>query len=223
MFVGVGVGIVSLNVSQEPVEGVAPEFTMAPVLRDDINSSEAYAAPGYLIQATNFSVTGTEPITYTYQWYRDGFGSIVGETNQTYRVNVTGLDANEGIFCDVTASNAFGSTSQVSNTTIGITDEPPWNYERPVIFNSATLEEYGSNEEVAVGVVLEVTEGLWGSIGSLTYTYQWVKNNFSIPGETNTTYTTTVLDLGAEISARVTATSSEVGSSNASSNTVIIV
>ena len=67
---------------------------------------------GQVLSGTDGTWTGTAPITYEYQWQRDGV-DIPGATASTF--TLTSLDADEYITCTVTATNDFGSGSSVSN------------------------------------------------------------------------------------------------------------
>jgi len=65
---------------------------------------------------------------------------------------------------------------------------------------------------------ITVSDGVWGSCPSLTYTYQWQRDGVDIAGETANTYTTDVVtDVGTSITCIVTATNIE-GSASATSN-----
>jgi hypothetical protein len=57
------------------------------------------------------NTTGT--VTYTYQWYR-GSTPIVGETNDTYAIQVA--DSNKNLKLKVTATDSVGSGYAFSNT-----------------------------------------------------------------------------------------------------------
>lgn len=65
---------------------------------------------------------GDEPISYSYQWLRNG-AEIVGETNNTYVL----VEADQGNFvsCVVTATNAVGSASVQSSAIDVSADTPP--------------------------------------------------------------------------------------------------
>jgi len=68
-----------------------------------------------LVGQTLGSTTGAwtnSPTSYAYQWRRNG-ADIVGATSSIY--TLTGADVGATITCLVTASNAFGSASAVSN------------------------------------------------------------------------------------------------------------
>jgi hypothetical protein len=57
--------------------------------------------------------TGTLPITFNYQWKRNG-SNIIGETNSTY--NTVLADLGNTIACLVTATNLAGSANAISNS-----------------------------------------------------------------------------------------------------------
>lgn len=72
-----------------------------------------------------------------------------------------------------------------------------------------------------VGEILTVTDGTWIGSTPIIYTYQWLSAGVAIIGETNSTYTTVLADLGLAISCDVTATNI-AGSAVAVSNDIII-
>jgi hypothetical protein len=74
----------------------------------------------------------------------------------------------------------------------------------------------------SVGQLFTVNDGTWVGTNPITYTYQWKRNGINIIGETNSTYTTVLADLGQTISCEVTATNI-IGSTSAISDTATIV
>jgi hypothetical protein len=56
---------------------------------------------------------GALPISYTYQWMRNGL-PILGATTTTYALDT--IDAGTNITCVVTATNPIGFTAATSNT-----------------------------------------------------------------------------------------------------------
>lgn len=71
----------------------------------------AGALVGQVLSANNGSWSGKTPITYTYQWTRDGT-NISGATAQTY--TLVAADKSHVISCQVTATNATGATTLAS-------------------------------------------------------------------------------------------------------------
>lgn len=88
------------------VDLTAPVNTAAPVV-----SGMAYQ--GGTLTATTGSWT-MEPSSYSYQWKKDGT-NITGATGSSFQVPFTGY-AGAVITCEVTATNAAGSTTQASNS-----------------------------------------------------------------------------------------------------------
>jgi hypothetical protein len=81
---------------------------------------------GETLTASEGTWTGTDPITYTYQWQRcDGNGlncaNLAGATGRTYAVQTS--DVNNRLRVNVTARNDSGSTTASSQPTAVVT--PP--------------------------------------------------------------------------------------------------
>lgn len=103
---GLGLGLVRAKRNTT----TPPANTVAPV-------ASGTARVGQTLSVTDGTWTGTAPITYTYQWRRDGV-NIGSATNSTY-VLVT-ADLGTAIDCNVTATNAAGAVTQDSNNiTVG--------------------------------------------------------------------------------------------------------
>ena len=85
---------------------IAPFNTIAPVV-SGTNSV------GSLLTTTNGTWSGSLPITYTYQWLRNGL-NISGATSSTYTL-VT-ADSSNVVSCKVTATNSVGSANATSNS-----------------------------------------------------------------------------------------------------------
>ena len=88
----------------------APVNTVAPALSGDF-------FVGQTLTCSTGSWTGFPAPTYTYQWRNAGV-DIGGATSSTYVLQAS--DDGDSITCNVTATNASGSASQVSNAFIAI-------------------------------------------------------------------------------------------------------
>ena len=87
------------------------------------------------------------------------------------------------------------------------------------LFNTSPPVISGKND---VGELFTVNDGTWTGTLPITYTYQWKRNGTNIIGETNSTYTTVLADLGQTITCVVTATNI-AGSASAVSNSIIVI
>jgi hypothetical protein len=85
---------------------VAPQNTVAPAISGTTTT-------GQTISCSTGTWTGTAPITYAYQWKRNG-SNISGATSSTYLLAVA--DEGQSVKCTVTATNSVGSASADSNT-----------------------------------------------------------------------------------------------------------
>jgi hypothetical protein len=157
---------------------------------------------GQTLTTTDGTWTGTNPITYSYQWKNNGV-DILGETNSTY-VTVFG-DYGDSITCEVTGTNVAGSSSAISNSIV-VTAAVPVNTSAPSVS--------GNN---VVGETLTTTNGAWTGTSPITYTYQWVRDTTNISGEVSNTYTLVQADATFVVYCVVTATNIG-GSANVNSD-----
>jgi hypothetical protein len=163
---------------------------------------------GSVLTTTDGTWTGNTPITYTYQWQRNG-SPISSATSSTY--TIVAADSAANITCVVTATNAFGSSSATSNTITAQTFTAPINTVAPVVSGG-----------VLIGQTLTTTNGTWtANPSSITYTYQWQRNGSPILGETSSTYLLVYADVGTNVRCVVTATNA-IGSASANSNQVAV-
>lgn len=87
-----------------------PINTVAPVVSGSTSA-------GSTLSVTTGTWTSDTPITYTYQWQRNG-ANISGATNSTFTTDFA--DINRVIRCRVTATNDGGSITATSNQTASI-------------------------------------------------------------------------------------------------------
>jgi hypothetical protein len=162
---------------------------------------------GEVLRTTRGSWTGSEPITYTYQWRRcEGRGRadasdcarISNAEDATYVVRQA--DVGFRIRSRVTATNDDGSASAASNPTAVITSARPSNTERPTISGTPV-----------VGNRLTANRGTWVGNQPITYAFQWLRCNPSgdncaeIVGANDNTYVLVENDFGRTLRIRVTA------------------
>jgi hypothetical protein len=86
--------------------GEVPVNTVAPVV-------SGTNTVGSVLTTTNGTWSGSLPITYTYQWLRDG-SNIGGANLSTY--TLVSADSSNLVSCRVTATNALGSANAISNS-----------------------------------------------------------------------------------------------------------
>ena len=161
---------------------------------------------GSTLTVVNGTWTGAGPITYTYQWRSNGV-DIGGATGTTYVTQAA--DSGTTITCQVTATNAGGSSSVASNGIVPIA--APVSTGAPVVTGG-----------VSIGSLLNTTNGTWTGAPTITYAYQWLQNGVVISGQTGSSYTTVAGDAGKAVTCRVTATNPG-GSTAAVSNGITVV
>jgi hypothetical protein len=180
------------------------------------------ALEGQTLTADPGTWSGTQPISYAYQWRRcDNAGAncsdISGETGASH--TLTAADVGATIRVTATASNAGGTTNANSDATAVVASAPaaPSNTAPPTI--SGTAQE---------GQTLTADAGTWSGTQPISYAYQWRRCNNAgancsdISGETGTSHTLTAADVGATI--RVTVTASNAGgTTNVSSDATAVV
>lgn len=182
--------------------------TKAPIVNAPVNVTPPTVAGavtvGSTLTATPGTWTGTAPITYAYQWERNGV-DIPGATGLTHVVDI----ADEGTVLQIkeTATNTAGSDFQYSfPVDIPVPGQfgfGPRVMSLPVISYSADMRK------------LDATDGVWDAQPPAVISFTWLKNGVIQPGKTVRHYTLTSNDEGAVIRARVQAT-------NASGTAVVL-
>ena len=179
-------GSASEGASNSLVVGRTPVNTVAPV----ISGTNTF---GSTLTTTNGTFTGTATLTYSYQWLRGG-SPIVGQTASTYVIGAS--DSLAAITCEVTATNSYGSDSEVSNT-ITVANFAPVNTVAPTVSPSGTQ---------STGTLITASVGTWSGVAPITYEYKWTRNGVAISGATASTYTIQVADDGTTIRVEVKGT-----------------
>ena len=179
-------GSASEGTSNSLVIGRTPVNTVAPV----ISGTNTF---GSTLTTTNGTFTGTATLTYTYQWLRGG-SQIAGQTASTYVIGAS--DSLAAITCEVTATNSYGSDSEVSNT-ITVANFAPVNTVAPTVSPSGTQ---------STGTLITASVGTWSGVAPITYEYKWTRNGVAISGATASTYTIQLADDGTTIRVEVKGT-----------------
>src|SRR5581483_8167204 len=148
----------------ETVAGVAPSNTLAPsVLGLDIT--------GQTLTANEGVWSGTEPITYSFQWQRCSkagteCADIAEQTGTSYVLR--NEDAGHTIRVLVTAKNVAGAVEKESATTLEVTGVGPSNTEAPSISGTATA-----------GQLLTASSGKWSGTEPIVFEYEWLRCNIA--------------------------------------------
>jgi len=189
-------------VVQEPTNTSSP--TISGTLRE-----------GQTLTANPGTWSGTQPISYAYQWSRceeddADCGVIPGATSATY--TLTPAEAGMRISVSVTASNSIGTQTAATAMTPVVQAVSPDNIDAPTI--SGTAEK---------GQTLTASPGTWGGTPPMSYAYSWQRCDstgagcVAISGASSQSYSLTVSDIGSTIRVKVTASNS-AGSSSALSD-----
>lgn len=179
---------------------------------------------GQVLRTTRGMWAGTEPIQYSYRWFRcDGRGAadasdcrrIVNASNASYVLREA--DAGFRIRSQVVASNADGSATATSNPTNLVTAARPVNTTQPSISGTAK-----------VGNTLTANRGEWAGDQPITYSFIWLRCNdkgddcSEIQGAEDTAYEVRDADTGRTLRVRVVARNDRGSSSKISNPTGVV-
>ncbi len=177
------------------VAGVPPSNVIAPgVIGLDIT--------GQTLTANEGTWTGTEPISYAFQWQlcsKAGTGceNISGATKNTFVI--PDGDAGHTIRVVVTAKNVAGSVEKESSTSTEIVGVGPKNTEAPKVTG-----------EAKEGQLLTVSSGKWSGTEPIVYEYEWLRCNTEGKACTQAagksilpTYSAAAADVGKTLIAKV--------------------
>ena len=177
------------------------------------------AQQGQVLSAAAGSWSGTQPISYAYQWQRcDTSGANcanVGSATSTY--TVTSADVGSTIVVAVTASNSGGSATASSVPTSVVAASPPSNVSPPTISGSAQQ-----------GQTLTASPGTWSGALPISFAYQWQRcdtsgaNCANIGSASSSSYMLTSADVGATIVVAVTASNSPGSGTAVSTATAVV-
>ena len=168
------------------------------------------AEQGRTLRTSNGSWSGTQPISFAYQWVRCGADGgrpdggdcaiVSGATSRDYRLGAG--DVGFRMRARVTAANADGSRTAASNPT-AVVAGPPVNTSAPAVRGTAL-----------VGSVVTADPGSWTGKQSISFSYRWLRCNtqggecVSIAGGTGRSYRLTSADINHKVRFNVTARNS---------------
>jgi hypothetical protein len=218
------VGVVSAGVLAVLVPAVSARQQVAPT-----NTAEPVItgnpAVGQTLTSSNGTWTTTGDATYTYTWLRcppsggasDGSDcASIGATTATYVVAAG--DVGFRLRTRVTAQDAGGQASAVSNATAAITAQAgPPNTQPPTITGSTV-----------VGEKLTANPGTWTGGSGVTFAYLWSRCDAAgaacadITTATQNTYTLVTADVGKTLRVKVTGTDASGSNSVTSAQTAVV-
>ncbi len=190
-----------------PITGVAPTNTSPPRI-------SGVTREGHTLTATAGTWSGSEPISYTYQWLScDAAGenctSIAGAIQSTHLLDHTDVGTTLRVL--LTATNSAGPATATSAPTAVVALGEPVNLSPPSISGEPIVEN-----------TLSASRGTWTGSEPISYTYQWLgcdsggQNCTAINSASEPTYTPTEGDIGRTLRVQVTATNA-VASAEATS------
>jgi hypothetical protein len=197
----------------QPILGILPTNAVLP-------SISGLLQDGGLLSVATGSWTGTEPISYAYQWQLcsalgQACEALAGATGSSLKLDPSEIGKTLDVV--VTATNVAGSASVTSSLTSLIAGILPTNTSSPSI--SGVLQD---------GSLLSATNGSWAGSEPISYTYQWQLCNAlgkaceSISGATDTSLKLDPSEIGKTLALVVTATNAAGSTSVTSSVTGLI-
>ena len=180
-----------------PIEGLLPSNTLPPSISGTLRD-------GQPLSVTTGSWSGTEPISYGFQWQLcNALGQeceeIHGATGATFSLSAS--DVGRTLDAVVTATNAAGSTAVTTPVTAKVAGILPLNTVLPAI--TGLLKE---------GQLLTVGTGGWSGSEPISFSYQWQLCNLlgegcaEIEGATGAGLRLSSGDIGGTLNVVVTAT-----------------
>jgi hypothetical protein len=150
------------SAESSPILALLPSNTAPPSISGTLRD-------GQLLSVVDGSWSGTEPISYSYQWQLcdaagEGCEEIRGATGSTLRLSP--FDVGGTLDAIVTATNAGGSSAATTPATAKVVGILPLNSVLPAI--TGLLTE---------GQLLSVGTGSWSGTGPISYSYQWLQCN----------------------------------------------
>lgn len=179
-------------------------FTVAgaqPVIDAPANNAEI--EPNGQVFTWHMPAGGVQATSYVLEWRRIGSSSVTRIPTMASAYAPTSPPADGAwewrVVALDTAGKELGATSKA---------DEPWRQFNiagtPVATTKPVIE---ADDGAAVGSTLRALPPTWSQSG-VTETWQWLRNNVAIPGQTGTTYVVATDDVGKKISVRVTGSKS---------------
>jgi hypothetical protein len=163
------------------------------------NTAQQAAGPATGDTLSCESGTWQEGPTFTYAWLRNGEVIANAESNE---YTLTAADEGEAVQCQVTATDASGSTVATTNA---VAVSPPHPTALPEIEAGSRVHvPTFEGETVRVGETLECEPEVWKN--GPAFSYHWLRDGARISGADNSTYTLVGADEGTSVQCQVTAT-----------------
>ena len=167
------VKVIATNIAGKGDAESAPTATISGVLPSNVIAPSALGLDitGQTLTANEGLWTGTEPITYSFQWQRCSSAGteckdLPGETEASYVLG--NGDAGHTMRVLVTAKNVAGMTEKESAVTGEVLGVGPQNTEAPKVSGTATA-----------GQLLTASSGKWSGTEPIVYEYEWLRCNTS--------------------------------------------
>jgi hypothetical protein len=195
----------AMSAETQPILGILPTNTALPALSGVLQD-------GQLLSVSPGSWSGSEPISYTYEWKLcNALGgaceAISGASGPSVKLDSSEIGKTLAVV--VTATNAAGSTSATSSLSGLIAGIPPTNTLLPAISGTLKLNQ-----------LLSATSGSWSGSEPISYAYQWqlcvLGTCTNIAKATSSTFLLGALDVANTLRVIVTATNA-AGSVSATS------
>jgi hypothetical protein len=177
------VRVTAVNLNGSTTASSATSSAVAETFNVQIPVVRGILVSGQLLEVTDGTWSSDYPLTFRYQWKRDGV-AISGENSPSY--TLADADINKTMSVSVIANSTLGSVS--SDSTVRTSVAAAGNTVAPVV--SGTVRAFST---------LSTTAGTW--LKSPTITYQWQRSTDgvlwnNILSATNSTYVLSVDDVG---------------------------
>lgn len=182
---------------------VASEAVLAAPAPVNLEQAPTIGTPvcGEPIVASPGTWSGSAPIAYSYQWQSDQGGAwsdIAGADQASFTPDEALIGARLRVI--VTAANAAGSASHISEASAAVTPAPP------SIISAPTIAGVGDPFVAIDGARLVASAGVWNAPGTVSYSWAWEREDLlggwsAIAGAADGEYQLQSADVGRRVRA----------------------